>query len=125
EIDENTKEGKEDLEHIKRACLDHLGFFLRPTELFSYLVKKGKGKVEARDSFIVEDLKRVLDSIEQTSQGTDSEDDFKGLFGDVDLASTKLGSREKDKNEVLIDVLTRLDEIDFKLENSKSDLLGD
>ena len=40
EIKENTKEGKENLEHIKLACVGELGFFLRPTELFSYLVRK-------------------------------------------------------------------------------------
>ena len=44
EIKENTQEGKKYLEHIKTACVGHLGFFLKPTELFSYLVKKGKGE---------------------------------------------------------------------------------
>src|SRR5687767_1613334 len=45
DIDEGNKEGQEYLLHIKEACVDHLGFFLKPKELFSYLVKKGKGKV--------------------------------------------------------------------------------
>ena len=125
EIKENTKEGKEYLEHIKTACLGHLGFFLRPTELFSYLVKKGKGDKKDQSTFILEDLKNVLTDIEKTSAGTASEDDFKGLFDDMDLTSTKLGSRESEKNEVVIEVLTLLDGIDFKLKDAKSDLLGD
>ena len=57
--------------------------------------------------------------------GTASEDDFKGLFDDVDLTSSKLGSSENKKNDVIIEVLSLLNGIDFKLEVSKSDLLGD
>ena len=125
EVKEKTKEGKLILGEIKKACINHLGFFLRPTELFSYLVEKGKGNIKNQNTFILEDLKKVLNTIEQTSMGTASEDDFKGLFDDVDLTSTKLGSRENQKNDVIIEVLTLLSDIDFKLEDSKSDLLGD
>ena len=125
EIKENTKEGKENLEHIKLACVGELGFFLRPSELFSYLVKKGKGEIKDQKAFILEDLKNILNDIEKTSAGTASEDDFKGLFDDMDLTSTKLGSRESEKNEVVVEVLALLSGIDFKLEDAKSDLLGD
>ncbi len=125
EIKENTKDGKDNLKHIETACVGHLGFFLRPTQLFSYIVKKGKGEIKDQKSFILEDLKNVLNDIEKTSSGTESEDDFKGLFDDMDLTSTKLGSRESDKNEVIVEVLSLLSGIDFKLEDTKSDLLGD
>jgi len=125
EVKENTKEGKMILEEVKKGCVGHLGFFLKPTELFSYLVKKGKGEIKDQNTFILEDLKQVLNDIEQTSRGTASEDDFSGLFADMDLNSSKLGSREKEKNEVVVEVLTLLAGIDFKLEDSKSDLLGD
>ncbi len=124
-IKENTNEGKKYLEHIRTACVGHLGFFLKPSELFSYLVKKGKGDISGQDKFILEDLKNVLNTIEQTSMGTASEDDFKGLFDDVDLASTKLGSRENQKHDTVVEVLALLSGIDFKLEDTKSDLLGD
>lgn len=66
-----------------------------------------------------------MNTIEQTSSGTDSEDDFKGLFDDVDLSSVRLGSQETSKNEVVVDVLSHLNEIDFKIDSSKSDVLGD
>lgn len=125
EIRENSKEGKEYVEHIRESCIDHLGFFLKPSQLFSYLVNKGKGNVKGEESFILEDLKNILNSIEQTSMGTASEDDFKGLFNDVDLTSSKLGSTEQKKNAVIVEVLAHLNGIDFKLEDSKSDLLGD
>ena len=34
EIKENTKEGKQYIEHLHKACVDHLGFFLKPTDVF-------------------------------------------------------------------------------------------
>jgi len=125
EIKADTKSGKAVIEEIKKACIGQLGFFLKPTELFSYLVKKGNGEIKNQDRFILEDLKNVLNTIEQTSMGTASEDDFKGLFDDVDLTSSKLGSSENKKNEVIVEVLKLLSGIDFKLEDAKSDLLGD
>lgn len=125
EIKEETAEGQATIEAVKKACVGHLGFFLKPTDLFSYLVKKGTGEIKGQDTFILENLKNVLNSIEQTSMGTASEDDFKGLFDDVDLTSSKLGKSENKKNEVIVEVLTLLSAIDFQLEDSKSDLLGD
>lgn len=125
EVDISTEKGQKIVEHIKKATIDHLGFFLKPTELFSYIVRKGNGEIKGQNTFILEDLKNVLNSIEQTSMGTSSEDDFKGLFDDVDLTSSKLGKSENKKNEVIVEVITLLNGIDFKLEDSKSDLLGD
>ncbi len=125
ELNVDTNEGKAIIEEVKNACVGHLGFFLKPKELFSYLVKKGNGEVKGQETFILEELKNVLNAIEQTSMGTASEDDFKGLFDDVDLTSSKLGKTESKKNEVIVQVLTLLSGIDFQLEDSKSDLLGD
>lgn len=120
----DAKKDKEYIEAVKSHSLEKLGFFLSPNQLFSELVKKGRGE-HGDDKFILEDLKAVLNSIEQTSSGTDSEDDFKGLFTDVDLTSVRLGSSEKIKNERVVEILTHLSKIDFKLEDSKSDVLGD
>ncbi len=120
-----TSDGQKYIEHVKSACIDRLGFFLGPTELFGYIVKKGLGKIPEQNTFILEDLKNVLHGIEQTAMGTASEDDFKGLFDDVDLTSSKLGSSENKKNEVIVEVLALLAGIDFQLQDTKSDLLGD
>lgn len=125
DLNEGFKDEAKYLEEIRKACIKELGFFLKPKELFSYLVKKGKGETKADSNFILEDLKDVLNTIERTSMGTESEDDFKGLFDDVDLTSSKLGSRENQKNETIVEVLSLLNGIDFKLEDTKSDLLGD
>ena len=71
------------------------------------------------------DLTKVLNHIEQSTMGTASEEDFGNLFEDLDLTSSKLGKSENDKNELIVKVLMHLDEIDFDLENTESDVLGD
>ncbi len=60
EIKENTKKGKEIIEAVKQACLGHLGYFLNPSELFHYLVKKGNNEIKAEENFILEDLKKSI-----------------------------------------------------------------
>lgn len=125
DIDLNTSEGQAMLDEIKKSCVAELGFFIHPHQLFEHLVAKGNGKIAGQDTFILEDVRRILTSIEQTSVGTGSEDDFKGLFDDVDLTSSKLGNGEHKKNEVIVEVLTHLDKIDFRLEDGRGDLLGD
>lgn len=122
----DLKEGKDDeyLRIIKDRSLESLGYFLEPVELFTHLVANGQGK-NGGDTFILEDLKKILNNIEQTAVGTESEDDFIGLFEDVDLTSAKLGRSEKAKNEIIVDILGHLAEIDFQIEDAKSDVLGD
>lgn len=110
---------------VKQECINDIGYFLGPKQLFNHLVKRFKGEVKGESTFILEDLNGILNSIENTAQGTDSEDDFKNLFDDVDLGSNKLGSTESKKNELIGDILSLLNGIDFELENTKSDIIGD
>jgi type I restriction enzyme M protein len=111
------------MEAVKDAALDKLGFFLKPSELFSELAQRGNAG--SKNNFILGDLAKVLTNIEQSTMGSDSEEDFGNLFADLDLTSHKLGKSETDKNELIVKVLVHLDEIDFDIENTESDLLGD
>ena len=111
------------MEAVKDAALDKLGFFLKPSELFSELAQRGNAG--GKNNFILGDLAKVLTNIEQSTMGSDSEEDFGNLFADLDLTSHKLGKSETDKNELIVKVLVHLDEIDFDIENTDSDLLGD
>lgn len=125
DIDENSVQGKEYLEAIKEEALEKLGYFLKPSELFSEIAHRGNNGHEAGTNFILEDLQKILTNIEQSTMGTASEDDFDNLFEDLDLASTKLGRTESAKNELIVKVLSHLDKIDFQLENNETDILGD
>jgi len=125
DIDENSAKGKEYIEAIKEESLEKLGYFLKPSELFSEVAKRGNSDKEGGDNFILEDLAKILGNIEQSTMGTASEDDFDNLFEDLDLTSTKLGRTESAKNELISKVLFHLDQIDFHLENTELDVLGD
>ena len=111
------------LEAVKHAALDKLGYFLLPSELFSELAKRGNSG--GKHQFILGDLAKVLTHIEQSTMGSESEEDFGNLFADIDLTSHKLGRSENDKNELIVKVLSHLEAIDFDLANSESDMLGD
>jgi type I restriction enzyme M protein len=132
DIDETTKEGRDILEAIKEDAVLQLGYFLKPSELFGQVAKRGNGKHddskkddEPQANFILDDLTRILNNIERSTMGTESEDDFVALFEDLDLTSTKLGRTEKAKNELIVKVLQHLNKIDFELENIEADVLGD
>jgi type I restriction enzyme M protein len=125
DIKENTKEGKAFLAVIKDEALGNLGYFLKPSELFCEIAKRGNSDEEHKSNFIIEDLQKILTNIQQSTMGTASEEDFDNLFEDMDLNSTKLGKTPEARNEVIAKVLAHLDKIDFKLQNTELDVLGD
>jgi len=124
-IDESSTEGKQYLEAIREEAVESLGYFLKPSELFSAVARRGNGNGKHGDTFILEDLNRILNNIEQSTMGTASEEDFDHLFEDLDLTSTKLGRTEAAKNELISKVLAHLDKIDFRIEDTEADVLGD
>ncbi|PZX57595.1 type I restriction enzyme M protein [Algoriphagus ratkowskyi] len=116
---------QETLAAIKEESLLKLGYFLEPAQLFSVLAAKGNADIESESNYILEDLKSVLNHIEQSTMGTESEEDFNALFEDLDLNSTKIGRTISARNEIIVKILTHLDKIDFKLNEIESDVLGD
>lgn len=125
-IDENSPKGKEYIDAVREEALDQLGYFLKPSELFAEIAKRGNQKDnEGKSTFIMADLKEILKNIENSTTGHESEDDFDKLFEDMDLDSTKLGRTANDRNDLIVKVLIHLDKIDFELANSDSDVLGD
>ena len=121
DIDETTEDGQAYLKAVKEESLNKLGYFLKPSELFSEVAKRGA----KTNQFIIEDLIKILNNIQRSTMGTESEDDFDDLFSDMDLASTNLGRTEKAKNELVIKILAHLGQIDFELQDTNSDVLGD
>ncbi len=124
-ITETTKNGAEYIDAIREEALETLGYFLKPNELFSEVAKRGNSDIEGQSNFIIEDLQKILINIQLSTMGTESEDDFDNLFEDMDLNSTKLGKTPDARNEIIAKVLLHLDKIDFKLEDTELDVLGD
>ena len=120
ELDESNPDHAELIEGIKENSVDEVGYALSPSQLFHSLAERGR-----QNQFILDDLAETLRAIERSTLGAESEDDFANLFEDLDINSTKLGNNANDRNELISKVLTHLDNIDFDLNNSESDVLGD
>jgi type I restriction enzyme M protein len=112
--DTEAEEAREDLVATK-------GFFILPNELFENVRRRA-----ANDENLNETLERVFKNIEASAQGSGSEDDFKGLFDDIDVNSNKLGGTVAKRNEVLVKLLNGVGEMklgDYK--DNTIDAFGD
>lgn len=108
------------IKELRKECVENLGYFIGPNQLFASLAKRSE-----KQEFILDELSRVLNDIEQSTTAADSADDFNGLFEELDLNSSKLGKNPDARNKLIGQVLVHLENIDFQLENSEIDLLGD
>lgn len=97
------------------------GFFILPSELFTNVVKRAR-----EDENLNETLERIFNNIENSAKGAESEDDFSGLFDDIDVNSNKLGATVGKRNEKLVKILEGIDGIDLgKYQDNKIDAFGD
>lgn len=97
------------------------GFFILPSELFVNVCARAKN-----DENLNETLENVFKNIEASAQGTASEDNFKGLFDDIDVNSNKLGRTVTERNEKLTKILNSVAEMklgDYK--GNTIDAFGD
>ncbi|MGH8084686.1 MAG: type I restriction-modification system subunit M [Lysobacter sp.] len=123
--------GRPDFDYAKLADADaefgrvetvrEKGFYILPSDLFAN-VRQGA----RHDANLNETLARVFKDIEGSAVGTDSEDDLKGLFDDLDVNSSKLGPTVARRNEKLVKLLEAIG--DLKLGNfadNSIDAFGD
>ncbi|KWZ71974.1 type I restriction-modification system subunit M [Pseudomonas aeruginosa] len=101
------------------------GFYILPSQLFANVRKRAR-----HDPNLNETLSKVFKDIEASALGAGSEDDFKGLFDDLDVNSSKLGPTVAKRNEKLVKLLDAIG--DLPLGNSSGnfadnsiDLFGD
>ena len=97
--DKEAKGAKDDLVKVK-------GFFILPSQLFANV-----RKTAAEDENLNEHLAGIFRAIEESSRGTESEDDFKGLFDDLDVNSKKLGNTVAQRNERLVKLMNGVGEM--------------
>ncbi|WP_413627764.1 type I restriction-modification system subunit M [Fructilactobacillus vespulae] len=99
---------------IVDSLYDDNGYIIEPNDLFDEIVVRIQ-----KHQFQVSDLKQALFNLEQSVKGKESEEDFEGLFDDIDLDSNRLG---KNPSQVINDVILALKDIDF---DEDRDVLGD
>ena len=97
------------------------GFFILPSELFQNVRARA-----AKDENLNETLERVFKNIEGSAVGTDSENDLKGLFDDLDVNSSKLGNTVAKRNEKLVKLLDAIGDLPLgNFADNSIDLFGD
>ena len=116
-----TKLSDSDAEQAREDLVKTKGFFILPSELFQNVHACAK-----EDENLNETLEQVFSNIEASAQGTESEDDFKGLFDDIDVNSNKLGGTVAKRNEKLVKLMNGIAEMklgDYK--DNTIDAFGD
>jgi type I restriction enzyme M protein len=98
-----SKISDKDAEFGRTDTVKEKGFFVLPSELFVNVRKNAK-----TDENLNETLSRVFKNIENSAKGTDSEDDLKGLFDDIDVNSNKLGGTVQKRNELLVKIINSI-----------------
>lgn len=97
------------------------GFFILPSELFCNVCKNAKD-----DENLNETLEKVFSNIENSAKGAESEQDFSGLFDDIDVNSNKLGATVIKRNEKLVKILDGIASINLgKYQDNQVDAFGD
>ena len=116
-----AKFSDEEAEQAREELVKTKGFFILPSELFQNVRRKAES-----DENLNETLEKVFNNIEASAKGFDSEDDFKGLFDDLDVNSNKLGSTVAKRNEKLVKLMNGVGEMklgDYK--DNTIDAFGD
>ena len=116
-----TQLSDEDAEQARKDMINTKGFFIVPSELFCN-VRARAGK----DENLNMTLEAAFRHIEESAKGSPSEDNFAGLFDDLDVNSNKLGATLAKRNANLVKLMNGI--ADMKLGDYKDnsiDAFGD
>ena len=109
---------------VEDWSIDHLGYIIRPENLYRNLVQKIVKPKNDADKFSVEDYERAVNDLVGSTIGKKSESAFAGLFDDMDLQSRSLGVTVAERTNLIAKVITRIGDISFGLEDSQFDVIG-
>lgn len=108
-------------EGIREEMVNVKGFFILPSQLFENICKTCDA-----DPNLNMTLEGIFSAIENSAKGTASEDDFKGLFADLDVNSNKLGATVIKRNEKLVKLLRGIESMKLgDYQDNTIDAFGD
>lgn len=111
----------EDAKEAREGLIEEKGFFILPSELFCNVRKNASNNENLNET-----LDKVFRNIEESSVGTDSERDMKGLFDDIDVNSNKLGGSVAERNKRLVSLLNGIGSMNLgSYEDNSIDAFGD
>ncbi len=113
---DERRAGKKDFDYAKLSdkeaefgrtdTIKEKGFYILPSELFVNVRRNARN-----DANLNETLSKIFNNIENSAKGSDSEDDLKGLFDDLDVNSNKLGSNVEKRNQRLVKLLEAIGDL--------------
>ena len=114
----NKTIGKNGIEGI----INTKGFFIYPSQLFCNVKKNAKN-----DENLNETLEKIFNAIAATSNGKASEKNFKGLFDDLNVNSSKLGSTVNERNQNLVKIIDGISNMNLgsNYDLNEIDIFGD
>lgn len=107
-------------EALSEELISQVGYVIEPQYLYSNILKAIEN-----DTFDIEMLSTAIKNITNSTIGAESEEEFINLFDDMDLSSNKLGKTVKDRTTLIRKVISNIAEIDFHINDTEIDILGD
>jgi len=95
-------------EEARALMVKTKGFFILPSQLFCNVCKNA-----ADDVNLNETLEGVFKAIDDSAKGTDSEDNFSGLFDDIKINDNRLGRTIAQRNERIVKLLNGVASMEF------------
>ncbi|WP_044957448.1 type I restriction-modification system subunit M [Butyrivibrio sp. LC3010] len=109
---------------VEQWSIEHLGYIIKPENLFRELNRKIIKPTGDADKFSIEDYERAVNQLTGSTLGHRSELAFKGLFDDMRLQDTRLGDTVSERTDKIGKVIAKIGEIDMDLHDQEFDVLG-
>ena len=115
----------EEAEGARDELLAEKGFFIKPSELFCNVQAKAQNDLDFKNELNVK-LEGIFKNIEDSSRGTPSEGNFKGLFKDFNVQSESLGKTQPKQCEMLQKLLDGVASMNLSYDGKSTiDAFGD
>ena len=109
---------------VEKWSTDHLGYVIKPENLFRELNRKIVKPINDADKFSIEDYERAVNELSGSTLGHKSEAAFSGLFDDMRLQDSRLGDTVSERTDKIGKVIAKIGEIDMDLHDQEFDVLG-
>ncbi|QRN49113.1 type I restriction-modification system subunit M [Macrococcoides bohemicum] len=113
-------ENEEYKEAITEELVARIGFVIEPQYLYSKMIAD-----IVANNFDIEQLSAAVNKVEESTLGTDAQEDFDNLFADMDLTSSRLGNNVSARTKLISKVMMNLSELPFVHSELEIDMLGD
>lgn len=109
---------------VEQWSIEHLGYIIKPENLFKELNRKIVKPANDGDKFSIEDYERAIAQLTGSTLGHESEAVFQNLFDDMRLQDTRLGDSVSERSDKIGKVIAKIADIPMDLHDQQFDVLG-